>query len=516
MFSDYLKNKHKTIVLGGCVLLVGAWVRLHDIDKSGIWTDEAFSLILSAKSLPDILYHTARDVHPPLFYLILHGWMLLFGDGVHTARLLSVIFGIVNVVLAMWLMRLLAGWRAMMLGGLLVALLPMAVRYSQEVRMYVLYATFMLGAMIALVMWLEQPHRRRWLIAYCLLMVAGLYTHYFTVTCAFAHWLYLAFLTSTQPKGERCLMRPSWWVANAAIALIFIPWLPSLIQQMKYSGFDWIPASEIKTIFGVFWQFLNANEGTGYAPVTFYSLAVLLMLMSVFIVIEGNRLGKKYALLVTMAWGPIGLIIVVSIFKPLFVYRYFQMCAFAYSMIAAAVLDRLLERSYFVFLTVLALVAYIQIDGLSVVYAKNPQNLQEFNQFNRLASEVKSHSVSQDGLLVMNFFLQLPMVYYFRGDTLPMSYWPLNSDGTSSRPDGYQVWTLLSEHADRVYVERLESLTTGSGRVWLMDGVWGGSSTHKLPDRWQLLQTLTVGAAKAELFVIRQQDAPVQKTVGSP
>lgn len=311
-------------------------------------------------------------------------------------------------------------------------------------------------------------------------------------------------------------MRPSWWVANAAIALIFIPWLPSLIQQMKYSGFDWIPASEIKTIFGVFWQFLNANEGTGYAPVTFYSLAVLLMLMSVFIVIEGNRLGKKYALLVTMAWGPIGLIIVVSIFKPLFVYRYFQMCAFAYSMIAAAVLDRLLERSYFVFLTVLALVAYIQIDGLSVVYAKNPQNLQEFNQFNRLASEVKSHSVSQDGLLVMNFFLQLPMVYYFRGDTLPMSYWPLNSDGTSSRPDGYQVWTLLSEHADRVYVERLESLTTGSGRVWLMDGVWGGSSTHKLPDRWQLLQTLTVGAAKAELFVIRQQDAPVQKTVGSP
>lgn len=55
MFSDYLKNKHKTIVLGGCILLVGAWVRLHDIDKSGIWTDEAFSLILSAKSLPDIL-----------------------------------------------------------------------------------------------------------------------------------------------------------------------------------------------------------------------------------------------------------------------------------------------------------------------------------------------------------------------------------------------------------------------------------------------------------------------------
>lgn len=500
------------MVFGGCILIIGAWARLHGIDDAGIWTDEAFSLIISGKSLVDILFHTARDVHPPLYYFILHGWMLLVGDGVHTARLLSVIFGIVNVVLSMWLMRLLAGWRAMMLGGLLIALLPIAVRYSQDVRMYALYVTLMLGATISLVIWLERPQSRRSLIVYCLLMVAGLYTHYFTVTCAFAHWLYLALLTSAQPKGERWLMRPAWWAANGAIALMFTPWLPSLVYQLKYSGFNWVPPLEMKAVFTVFWRLLHFSDGSEHAFVVFYGLMVLLLFMSAFIIAQGKRQREKYALLVIMAWAPIALIVVVSSIKPLFIDRYFQMSAFAYPMIAAVLMDLLLNRCKIAFFTVLGLMAFLQLDGLYILYKKDPQNLQDFNQFNGLASAVKSEYISGDEILILDFYLQLPMVYYFRNDMPPKFYVPMNSDGTSSRPDGFQTSTLSSENADHIYVEKLESLTTVSGRVWLLDGAEGGSSTHKLPDNWQLLRTLTVGAAKAELIVIHPEGPSAQKS----
>jgi hypothetical protein len=49
---------------------------------------------------------------------------------------MSALPGVVSVMLGMWLVRLIANPRAALLAGLMLALLPTAVRYSQEVRMY--------------------------------------------------------------------------------------------------------------------------------------------------------------------------------------------------------------------------------------------------------------------------------------------------------------------------------------------------------------------------------------------
>ncbi|CAI1044342.1 insertion element IS2 transposase InsD [Serratia entomophila] len=36
----------------------------------------------SRYDLAALLYHASFDVHPPLYYLLLHGWMVLFGDSI--------------------------------------------------------------------------------------------------------------------------------------------------------------------------------------------------------------------------------------------------------------------------------------------------------------------------------------------------------------------------------------------------------------------------------------------------
>lgn len=63
------------------VFFVAAIARFYNLTTTGIWLDEAFSVLLSVKSVSEILFHTARDVHPPLYYLILHGWINIFGEG---------------------------------------------------------------------------------------------------------------------------------------------------------------------------------------------------------------------------------------------------------------------------------------------------------------------------------------------------------------------------------------------------------------------------------------------------
>lgn len=64
------------------ILALATLVRFYDLTAAAIWGDEGSSLLLSQFSLTDIWVHAGRDVHPPLYFLLLHGWVELFGDGI--------------------------------------------------------------------------------------------------------------------------------------------------------------------------------------------------------------------------------------------------------------------------------------------------------------------------------------------------------------------------------------------------------------------------------------------------
>jgi uncharacterized membrane protein len=71
------------------VIVLALLARFHSITVPVIWYDEAYSILLAEGSPAYIWATTARDVHPPLYYVLLHLWMLLFGNGVLAARSLS-------------------------------------------------------------------------------------------------------------------------------------------------------------------------------------------------------------------------------------------------------------------------------------------------------------------------------------------------------------------------------------------------------------------------------------------
>ena len=149
-------------------------------------------------------------------------------------RSLSALPGIAAVMLGMWLVRLIANSRAAFLAGLMLALLPTAVRYSQEVRMYSWLGMWLLGATIALVYWVRQPRHTQALVIYALLMTAGFYTHYFTALCVLVHWAYLLVLRLQPTHSLKLINQPAWWLTNVAIAVLFAPWIPSLIDLIQH------------------------------------------------------------------------------------------------------------------------------------------------------------------------------------------------------------------------------------------------------------------------------------------
>ena len=252
----------QSLYAGLAILALAFAVRVYGLTAAAVWGDEGSSLLMSQYSLSGIWFHAAHDVHPPLYFMLLHGWIELFGDSLLSIRSLSALPGILCVLLGAWLMRVIATPRAALLAGLLLALLPTAVRYSQEVRMYALLGALLLAASLALVYWIRRPQRRDYLVVYVVLMSAAFYTHYFAVLAALCHWLYLLAIRVQRGYRFRHIQRWSWWLANLAIVVLYLPWLPNLldlmqhIEQLRVGGdVGWEPAVTLSSLPSMIWSF---------------------------------------------------------------------------------------------------------------------------------------------------------------------------------------------------------------------------------------------------------------------
>ena len=126
------------------ILLLALGLRLYRLDGQSLWYDEGTSVVLAGRDVAAIVQGAAADIHPPLYYVLLHFWARLFGSSEVAVRLLSAIAGL-GVVGAVYLLgRRLFDQQVALVAALLAALSPFLVYYSQEARMYILAA--LLGA----------------------------------------------------------------------------------------------------------------------------------------------------------------------------------------------------------------------------------------------------------------------------------------------------------------------------------------------------------------------------------
>ena len=73
------RDRTLALVALGALVIVGCVVRF--LTRSPLWLDEALSVDIARLPLGDIPEALRHDGHPPLYYVLLHGWMAAFGEG---------------------------------------------------------------------------------------------------------------------------------------------------------------------------------------------------------------------------------------------------------------------------------------------------------------------------------------------------------------------------------------------------------------------------------------------------
>ena len=90
----------KLAVYGALALMVGfaVFFWFNVFSGNSIRLDEAQSMFQTNRDVGGILYLVAQDVHVPFYHIILHFWLLIFGQDLLVARILSLLFFIGTIL----------------------------------------------------------------------------------------------------------------------------------------------------------------------------------------------------------------------------------------------------------------------------------------------------------------------------------------------------------------------------------------------------------------------------------
>lgn len=133
-----MSKKHLLLIL--LVILLASAIRLYDPIFRSLWGDEGHSLYnalnISGNSLKNAINSLLMDTHLPSYFVALSVWINIFGISEYALRSLSVIFGILCVAIFYLFARELFEVKVALVSTFLLALSPLAVMHSQEIRMY--------------------------------------------------------------------------------------------------------------------------------------------------------------------------------------------------------------------------------------------------------------------------------------------------------------------------------------------------------------------------------------------
>ena len=359
------------------ILAGGAALRLFRLAADSLWYDETVSTLLAGSPLPELIRHTAGDIHPPLYYILLRGWLIALGyptghaDGAgngleFAAAFFSLFFGVLLIGLTYVLARRFADARAGLIAAALVALSPYHVWYSQEVRMYTLGAVLGVVATLALAEGVKRETssvKRQtsnvgwWWAVYAVAAAAGMYTLYYFAFLLIALNLWaLAQISKSRFTfyASRLTLHVSHLLlANLAAALLYAPWISIAWRQATEPPVPpWRLAPGFLSALVESWNALALGQS---APAWTWpaALAMLGVYVAGLLALRNRPIGQSandvsrltfdvsrftfpVPLLPIATFGPLLLILLISLLTPLYHVRYVFTYSPAFYVVAGA------------------------------------------------------------------------------------------------------------------------------------------------------------------------------------
>ncbi len=257
-YSARVKQYASEIKLVGVVATVGTVLYSHSVLEMSLWIDEAYTLSVRGSMPISSLINVQSDPHPPVYYILTHIWMNIFGEPLISARIISVIASVLSIFAMYQLGRALYNHRTGIFASALLTFSTFQVHYAQVARMYALFSLFTILSTYCFVRMLQTKTTRS-VTLYIIVTLVMIYTHLFAGFVVVAQSLFIHY-SYFIPGKNADLSIPSlsqWWGVKIIIFAASLPWLvlklpaylPWLGTGSQAQRINWITEPDISVFF---------------------------------------------------------------------------------------------------------------------------------------------------------------------------------------------------------------------------------------------------------------------------
>lgn len=476
--------------------------------SSNIWYDELFTMGMADKSISELVSITARDVHPPLYYLIVKLFLALTGTAggsivaqVASAKLVSVFPFFLCLIYAGTKVRKNFGMFAAGLFSFLLLTMPQMADYTVEVRMYG-YALFFITAGMLHAYELVRmekaesvsevakeitviSQRKRYVnwIALTLYSLAACYTHYFACMAACMIYLYLliTFWSGHRIKKE---IR-AYLISGFCCAAGYLPWIISAVtlQVGQVKNNYWIQPLSWRTLGGCVKflfepSFTNEKLNAILAVVLFLIYGALVIKLFAGLIKDQERKNSDMAVFVTGCIGVLAGIVIFGflasfLLRPIFVYRYMLPAMGVFWLAFAILISNLKGKKYF-FVPIMILLLVIGIRDYRAFYGEEMWKRLQMKAAEEVLSQVK-----EDDIVVFNFDQTQAVVSYYLDNETYLWYGEPEDLIREMYPHVYAL--VDGEFTDEAGTRKMLELLREYGQVWF---IGSGNARDEIIQKW--------------------------------
>lgn len=460
--------------------------------SSDIWYDELFTMGLAGQSCGELVSMTARDVHPPLYYLIVKLFLTGTAEGglllqVTLAKLSSCFPFFLCMFFSMFKIRKNFGLLTAGLFSFLLIAMPQMANYTVEVRMYGYALLFVTVETVLSHELVKKSRAANWfLLTACAL--AACYTHYFACVASCMVYLYLLIAICRQKKVKQ-MIKP-YLFSGLLCVLLYLPWLLMVVTRQvgQVKENYWIQPVSLRTLPGcakfIFKPSFSDERINVILAVIFSGVYAAVAAVGVLQLVKQRRektvdqekenriwfaAGCVFVFLGLVLFGILASLMI----RPVFVYRY-MLPVMGVFWLAFAVLMGSLKSKKAVLVPLLIFLSVIGIRNFRAFYGEEMwKRLQMENALLTL------EQIDGDDIIICNFDqVQGVLSYYLDNETY---LWYGNTEELIREMYPENSSLVEGEFTDEAGIARIKELSEEGKTLWFAGS---GNARDEIIDKW--------------------------------
>ena len=393
------KEKNKIFDILIPIVLFGVaftWKFFH-IDARDICLDEPFTIFNAQDSILNILkLPTKNEPSPPLFMLVLHFWINIFGISAQSVRVVPIFFNALTAVfLYLTGKRFFSFWSGLTAAALFI-FSTYHFFYGADTRTYSMLSFATAMSLYYLIAIRKNPEKRFYLFALIVSNLILVYGHYFGWFVIFMQFIVGFFYFKNKPAFKKIL------IAVFLTAIFYFPMFSILIKQFFISKEStWVVPPHGSEYIEQLRSFLNSDLGLKFV---FGSLIIGIIVA----IITKQKKENLKDLIVLLIWWivPYSLMFVVSSKIPMFNSRYILFNSIGLYLFIGVALSFFYQKIKF-------LVPVVCIALIVIMYTRiytedfAPRKVKKSIEF------VRNNTDSNTSIIIYPHWADLGFMYYF-------------------------------------------------------------------------------------------------------